>query len=149
MTKLLRKRKSIQLYHRENDLCLPVANYFRRRRYRLQKTEVPFYEYRIDVYCYSKSLNRTIAIELKLKRWTRAFKQALIYQLCSDWVYIAMPDSEVGKVDHALLKQYGLGLISVQPGGRCQEVLRAELSPVVRSHYRDNHIELLHDRGIA
>jgi hypothetical protein len=149
MTKLLRKKKNTEPFQRENDLCLPVSIYFRRRQYHLQKLEVPFYEYRIDVYCYSKRLNRTIAIELKLKRWTRAFKQALIYQLCSDHVYIAMPACEIEKVDQALLRKHGLGLISVRKGGQCQEVLRAKLSHVVRRHYRDDYIDYLNDRGIA
>ena len=65
----------------------------------MQKVELPFYEYRIDLYGFSCEENSTVAIELKLSDWRRAVEQAMLYQLCADLVYIAMPERATKRVD--------------------------------------------------
>ena len=84
-------KPGLQNFSREQDLLLSVARYFRNQTFSLQLEEVPFYEYRMDMYGYSRRENLTVAVELKLKKWTRAMEQGILYQLCSDLVYIAMP----------------------------------------------------------
>jgi hypothetical protein len=133
-------------FKREEELAAPVARFLRNRAFRLQSSEVPFFEHRMDVYGYSMKLDRTVAVELKLTKWGRAVEQALVYQLCSDLVYIAMPRSEVGRVDLHLLTSHGVGLIAVEHG-RCLEVLCAALSPVLRSHYREEYLSMLREEG--
>ncbi len=130
------KTKSVTAtFSREEEMAEPIARFLRNRAFRVQSSEVPFYEHRVDVYGYSRKGGLTIAIELKLVAWTRAVEQALLYQLCSDLVYIAMPSDQVRRVDVRLLLEHGLGLISVEPG-RCREIVPANRSPVVREHYR-------------
>jgi hypothetical protein len=128
----------------EKQLEEPVARYLRNRQFRLQELEVPFYEYRMDMYGYSKRVDLTVAVELKMARWDRAIEQALLYQLCSDLVYIAMPKRRAALVDVATLKQYGLGLISVEDT-RCTEIISAVPSPIVRKHYREACLAILEE----
>lgn len=129
-------------FRREEELAAPVARFLRNRAFRLQSSEVPFFEHRMDVYGYSMKLDCTVAVELKLTKWARAVEQALLYQLCSDLVYIAMPRHEVARVDLDLLTLHGVGLIAVDHG-RCSEVLRAAPSQVLRSHYREEYLAML------
>ncbi len=127
---------------REQDLLLPVARYAKRKGYSLQTVELPFYDYRIDLYGFSTRTRRTVAVELKIKKWKRALEQALIYQLCSDFVFIALPLSATSRVDVAELRANGIGLIGVC-GSRCRTLLEAEPSGEVRQHYRKPYIEIL------
>ena len=61
-------------FDKESALLMPVQGTLRRRGYRRQRTEVQFFEYSIDVYGYDARNKATIAVELKLTRWTRAFE---------------------------------------------------------------------------
>lgn len=127
----------------EAELRLPVEASLRRRGYRRQRCEVQFFEYSMDLYGLATSTGSTVAVELKLSRWTRAFEQALVYQLCADLVYIALPWNATKKVEVSLLRQHGVGLIGVQPGPRCIVLCRAEQSRVVMPNYRDFYVELM------
>jgi hypothetical protein len=130
----------------ESELLDPVRSNLRRRGYRRQRDEVQFFEYSIDLYGYAAKNNRTMAVELKLRRWMRAFEQALIYQLCADFVYLALPTIGSKRVDMHLLKRHGLGLIEVRACGRCFGLLEAEQSTVVMPSYRDFYIRLMQER---
>jgi len=127
----------------ESALFDPVASYTRRKGFRRQQAEVQFYEYRIDLYGYSRGRNETVAIELKLRDWKRAVEQALLYQLCADRVFIALPTRASSRVDAELLRQHGIGLIAISDSFRCVQIVPARPSSVVRGHYRDTYIEML------
>jgi hypothetical protein len=146
MTKSLIAEKK---FFKEAQLLSPVAQYAKKRGFRLQLAEVPFYEYRIDLYGFSKSENATVAIELKLRDWGRALEQAMLYQLCSDFVYIAMPEDAANRVEIAQLEKEGVGLIAVQNTGECQCILSAQLHQEVRSFYRGHQIEYLRENARA
>ena len=96
----------------------------------------------MDVYGYSNRYDLTVAIELKLRRWVRAVEQALLYQLCSDHVYIAMPADSTSSVDLNVLQEYGIGLISVRKD-RCNRLSPARRSAVLRTHYRERYLALV------
>ena len=112
-------------FSKEKQLLKPVAKFAQEQGFCLQEHELPFYEYRIDLYGFSAHHNSTVAFELKLNDWRRALEQALLYQLCSDYVYIAMPERSAGRVDMAELKSQGIGLISVLESGDCSCLLPA------------------------
>jgi hypothetical protein len=134
-------------FKRESLLYPWVAHYKRQQSFALQAPEVQFYEYRIDLFGFSHSLNLCVSVELKLTRWRRAVEQALLYQLCSDRAYIALPETTAKRVDLDLLSLHGIGLIAVDAGGWCREVLGAAQSTVVRACYRDAYIDLLQGRA--
>jgi hypothetical protein len=130
-------------FDQESKLTDPIAAYVRRKSFRLQIRELQFYEYKIDIFGFSSQQNLTIAIELKLLRWRRAVEQALLYQLCADRVFIALPYENIGRVDTDILTMDGIGLLAVEKTGRCRMILDAKQSKVLRPHYRDVYVKLL------
>lgn len=134
----------MQTYLEEAALLEPVSGSLRRRGYRLQSEEVQFYDYSMDLYAYSPKSRATTAVELKLTRWKRAFEQALIYQLCADFVYLALPSSAASNVEVSLLARHGLGLISVRPG-HCRVIVQPRQSAVVMSSYRQFYVKLVRE----
>jgi hypothetical protein len=134
------------MFETESSLLEPVCGTLRRRGFRQQRPEMQFFEYSMDLYGYAALEHKTIAVELKLVRWMRAFEQALIYQLCADYVYLALPEQGARRVDLSLLKKHGIGLICVRPGPRCLILLHATLSHVIDVGYRDFYIGLLKER---
>lgn len=126
------------------SLMLPAVCAHLAPQYKHYTLELPFYEHRIDLYAYSAELNRTVAVELKLRRWRRALEQALLYQLCSDYTFIAVPESTARRIDLEELRRHGIGLLSVS-GPRCMEQLPAAPSLVVNPNYRAAHISIMRD----
>jgi len=128
---------------REKELLLPIRRYAKQKGFTAQVAELPFFEYRIDLYAVSKPSGDTIAVELKMKNWRRALHQALIYQLCSDYVFIALPLVKAKPVDILELSRHGVGLILVGLDRKCQVALEAVRSSEVRDYYRRPYVELL------
>jgi hypothetical protein len=126
----------------EHLLLDPVAKYLQRRGYCYQLPEIGFFEQKIDLYAYSEKARITLAVELKLRRWRDALRQALLYQLCADYAMIAIPASVIRSVEKDLLRIHGIGLIAVGDG-KCQQVLAPEHSEVVRKRYRKAYIEMV------
>jgi hypothetical protein len=140
---MTRYRPTGTRYSKESQLLKPVALYARREGFRLQMEELPFYEYRIDLYGFSRSKNSTIAIELKLHDWRRALEQAMLYQLCADLVYIALPLGPAKRVDLDELRERGVGLFAVTDTGMCSCVLPAAQHVELREFYRRLQIDYL------
>ena len=130
-------------YRKEVELTEPVARYFHRKGYRWQATELQFYDYCIDIYGFSRVTNLTVSVELKIKNWRRAFEQSLVYQLCSDFVFIALPKETVHRVDQSILEAEGIGLISVGTNNRCQMIVEPRPSYVMSDSYRRQNIDFL------
>lgn len=128
---------------KESSLFDPVAGYIKRKGFGVQASELPFYGRSVDIYGFSKKKNKTVAIELKLHKWQKAIEQALLYQLCADEAYIAMPKKFVGRVNIDLLTKYGIGLISISITGRCRKMVEARQSSVLRIGYKNDHIDYL------
>ena len=127
----------------ESSLLEPVRRHLYSNGVRKLSNEVQFYDYRLDVYGYSSKTDATYAVELKLRKWQRALEQALIYQLCADYVLLALPATNIASVDVSLLKKYGIGLIAVQSEKRCVRVLEPRQSPAIYSTYKDFYVKLV------
>jgi hypothetical protein len=140
-------RNTVTKFSRESQLLEPVARFAKRKGFYLQSAELPFYEYRIDLYGFSHKRDATIAVELKLNDWRRALEQTMLYQLCADLVYIAMPERSAMRVDKAELESNGIGLIAVRDSGNCACVLLAKPHDEVRQVYRLSQINYL--KGMA
>ena len=128
-------------FKKEKQLYKPIENFLKNRKYSYVHSELGFYEYKIDLFGYSKSSYKTISVELKLKNWQKALQQSLIYQLCSDYVYIAMPKSFLHTKAVDEISKCGIGIISVYPSGYCKTVLGSQESPVVQHQYKTWFIE--------
>jgi len=136
----------MQTFRTESYLADPVSRHLRRRRFREQFPQAPFYEYRIDIFGFSQFDEACIAVELKLSRWQRALEQALIYQLCADYAYVAMPKPALVRVPLERFEEHGVGLISVSGVG-CNIIIPAQRSLVVQDFYRTNLIHLLQEQS--
>ena len=132
-------------FESESELLGPVSKFIRHRSYHRQAQEVSFYEYRIDLYAFSRKLGNAVAVELKLKRWTRAVEQALVYQLCAEHVYVALPNSEAALVPTGLLLEHGIGLIAVGET-RCRELVSPQRSIAYRPDYAEVYERVLCER---
>ncbi len=133
-------------FRKESALLDPVRGSLRRHGYHRQRPEVQFFEYSMDLYAYAPTKKTTTAVELKLRRWMRGFQQALIYQLCADFVYLALPMCAAERVDRPLLAKHGLGLIGIHPEPRCIVLLKARQSTVVMPSYRDFYVRLMQEK---
>jgi len=78
------------------------------------------------VYCDKKvfnlNLGKAIAIEAKMKNWKDGLLQAQRYLLFANYSYLALPENKVQNVDLELLREKGIGLLSVTENG-LKEVL--------------------------
>jgi len=146
---MIKSANTATKFSKESQLLQPVANFATRCGFRLQTAELPFYEYRIDLYGFSKRKDVTVAIELKLNDWRRALEQAMLYQLCSDLVYIALPEPSAKRVDLAELRKNGVGLLAVLNSGKCSCILPAAEHYEMRAFYRTTQIEYLKDTASA
>lgn len=133
-------------FRRETSLDAPVARHLRRRRFDTLYREAPFHDYRIDIFGVSKRDGSCVAVELKLTKWQRAFEQALIYQLCSDFSYVAMPREFVRRVAVEDFRAFGVGLIAVSSRS-CRVIVPAERSRVVQPAYRERLLNRLQERS--
>ena len=127
----------------EKSLLDPVSRFIRERGFNHQECELQFYEYRIDLYAYAFWRKKTLAIELKLRDWKRAFQQALIYQLCADLVYLAMPEETCRRIDQEAIRRQGVGVIAVLDSGKCMQLIAPRKQTVVRKHYRDDYVRMV------
>ena len=143
---MIKSQNTATRFSRESDLLGPVAKFATNEGFRLQVSEMPFYEYSIDLYGFSTKQDSTVAVELKLLDWKRALRQAVLYQLCSDLVYIAMPEKSAQRVDVEELKRNGIGLIAVCNSGKCSYLLKASHHGEMRSYYRHMQIEYLKEK---
>jgi hypothetical protein len=134
------------LPRKESSLLTPAANYYRRRGYKIQKRELQFFEYSVDLYAYNKTKDLTIAVELKLTDWRRAVNQAVIYSLCADVVTVCVPKQTATRIDLDFMRRFGIGLLSFEGGGRCRQMLAPRKSTMLRDHYRDYYVTLLTDK---
>jgi hypothetical protein len=127
----------------ECQLTDNVKCFFRNRGFRFQENELQFFDYNIDIYCYNRPQQKTVAIELKVYNWKRAIQQAQIYQLCSDYVYIAMPEETIQRIDRKQLETEGIGLLCVCLNGRCIETLKPQISQEINYNYKNKFIAIL------
>lgn len=98
----------------EKELVAPIRGLFPANRF-MMKTEVPFNGKTIDVLLLDRKTQQIIAVELKIRKWQKALRQAAVYQLCAAKVYVALWHKYIKKRNRNLMTEYGLGLIAVRP----------------------------------
>ena len=90
-------------------------------------------------------LGTTVSIEAKISDWKNGVIQAQRYLLFSDYSYLALPISNIKLVDEDLLKEAGIGLLSVN--GNClNEVIEAKKSTECDYNLKYMHTSVIFDR---
>lgn len=123
----------------EVDLVEPLTAYFETRGYSV-RLEVPVYRNRADMVAYND--DEMVAVELKLKNWKRALRQASYYQLGADVTYIAMPFGEAFEVykKRKILKRERVGLLAVIMNNHEVRELIKPKSSIKKLDYIEKHI---------
>ena len=109
----------------ECDLWLPVRRFLKGEGYDRVIRELAFFDRSIDMYGVAWGAeDRTIAVELKLRKWQKALHQAALYQLCSDYAYVAMPTKVAHTlVEHKDFKAAGIGILAVDTTSKAVEIV--------------------------
>ena len=129
----------------ECDLWLPVRRFLKGEGYSRVIRELAFFDRSIDMYGVAWGDDRTVAVELKLRKWQKALHQAALYQLCSDYSYVAMPKKVAQTlIECADFKAAGVGILAVDTTSKAVEiVLPAVLSTQAKGHYVGPYKEML------
>lgn len=132
----MQNTKSSQKKVLERDLLRPVVNHLAKEGCEAVVSELPFFDRGIDVYgIKSGKAPVSIAVELKLRDWQKALRQAAIYQLCSDFCYVALPQEKAVRVDLFAFRQCGIGLLGVSNSRKIEVILQARKSIEQRPYY--------------
>ena len=126
---------------REDMLSRPVRDYLTTIGYTELYEEVPVFHCVMDIYGNNPTAGKTAAVEIKVSDWRRGVRQARIYQLCADVVYLAIHEEYAHRVCFDQLRKTGLGLLVVSVGedargsGDVVEMLPASVSTIKRDYY--------------
>lgn len=142
--RLSKKRNSTRRVA-ECDLCRPVRRFLSREGYSQIVEELQFLDRSIDLYGVAPGDEaRTVAVELKLRKWQKALQQAALYQLCSDYSYVAMPKDVARGLEPKAFSAAGVGILAVDTASKAVEVvLPAILSKQAKGHYIGAYKEML------
>ena len=108
----------------ETALYLPVLELFADQEFAF--TEVPYFGKRVDLVLTGPGSSTLVAVEIKLRNWQGALKQAAINQLFAHFSYVALPEARVRALrseQRDAFNQHHVGLISV--GHRATVVIPA------------------------
>lgn len=90
-------------------------------------------------------LGITVAVEAKISDWKNGLVQAQRYLLFSDYSYLALPEKNIKLVDGGLLKEAGIGLLSVKDG-ELEEILAAPKSCECEYYLKYMHTSVLFNK---
>ena len=122
VAELLEKiEKTMERADMEEQLVEIVCNHFRNIGYEV-KREVRLESKFMDIVAKKE---KTIAIEVKVSDWKRAFQQALTYRFGADFVYVAMPEQVIHRIDSEAFEEKGIGILSIG-GESVRTVLEAK-----------------------
>jgi hypothetical protein len=113
---------------RERDLLPPVAAHFERLGYDVFP-EVEIAGRRADLVAMGS--REVVAVELKVRDWRTAVRQAMAYQLAADRAYVALPlwrAQEAYRSRHVFERE-GIGMLAIDPRGAVRTILGAAASP--------------------
>lgn len=100
-----------------------------KRKHRKAKEEIFVLNRCVDI-AYINENGELITIEIKLRDWRKAIRQAIDHQMYADRAYICMPKhTNIGKLLVDELSKYGVGLLLVDVSGkrlRLEEKVEAE-----------------------
>ncbi len=115
-------------YRLESDLVPPVTAWLEASGYRVE-AEVPILGRRADLI--GAKGEGLVAVELKMRDWREAMRQALAYQIAADRAWIAMPLSAAASAYRSRwrFEAEGVGLLAVDDLGAVRAPIPAGPSP--------------------
>jgi hypothetical protein len=113
---------------KETTVVLRVGRMFKEKGL-LVKREVPLGTKRIDLVALDPHSKQVTAVEAKVDDWRAGLRQAVIYRICANRVYIAVDKRFVQRLDLGTIGSYGIGAIVVD--GVAEVILKASPSSIV------------------
>ncbi len=115
-------------YTLEAQLAAPVTAWLRETGCHVE-AEVPILGRRADLV--GARDGELVAVELKLRDWREALRQAMAYQLAADRAWVAMPLAAASSAYRARwrFEAEGIGLLAVDEGGGVRAPIPATPSP--------------------
>ncbi len=112
----------------EAELAAPVRAWLEAAGYRVS-AEVPILGRRADLI--GAREDSVVAVELKLRDWREALRQALAYQLAADQAWVAMPLAAAASAYRARwhFESERVGLLAVDDAGNVRAPIPASASP--------------------
>ena len=135
--------QNMKRFKREASLKPFVKKYLHNQGYDVQRPEVRFFERRIDLMGFSTHDMKLVSIELKLHKWRKAFQQAILYQLCSDFVIVALPAQNTESIELDRFIRHGIGVLRVFKDGNSVILSEPTQSTVMKSQYKQRYIDFL------
>lgn len=130
-------------FRKEDSLVSHVARYLARNGYRNQQLQVSFFDRRIDLMALDKRRRFLLSVEFKLDKWKKALRQAMLYQLCSDYSVVAVPHSRVPSMDLGRFKKHGVGVIAIHGGGKVKMISKPRRSDHSQDAYKKEYRKVL------
>lgn len=97
---------------KESELVEIVVEHLEKQGYTVER-EVKLSTKFIDIVARKEE---TIAVEVKVKNWQRAFQQALTYRFGADRVFVALPEDILHRIDRKRFVEKGIGIIAIKDG---------------------------------
>lgn len=95
---------------KEITIVNTIEEYFKKQKFYVIR-EAPVLERRIDILAINEK--EIIAVEAKVRKWEKIFRQVLFCKLFADKVYAAFPEVMLEKISLSPFRKYGIGIISV------------------------------------
>ena len=117
----------------------PVASLLEDMGFSCLARELPYFYNTVDIFATGRDGN--VAVEMKVTRWKKAIRQARIYQLFADKVYLSMPSTYANRPPKDLLRSLGIGLVAVEfvslrpLVGKAIVLVDAKESPILKPHH--------------
>jgi hypothetical protein len=125
----------------EAELAGPVARWLEEAGFEVQ-AEVPILGRRADLV--GLRPDALAAVELKMRDWRRAFRQALSYQLGTDYAWIAMPLAAASRAyrERWRFEDERIGLMAIDDRGGVRVPIAAVASPRLLPFLRTTILDL-------
>lgn len=125
----------------EIELFPVVEHYYQREGYNTER-EVPMRNKVIDIVCQNNE--EIIAIEVKVRNWRKALRQAIIYQLCANRTYVALYHKYSSSVKSHFFLRYGVGLIEID--GYIDIKIESKKNVAINPFYQEAIIQCIERR---
>ncbi len=88
-----------------------------------------------------------VAVECKERDWRRGVKQARVYQVACEFVYLALPAGRTSDIGTAFLLEQSLGLLEVTSDGRVTEVVAPRQAPHFLPELKERMVARLEEQS--
>lgn len=91
--------------------------FFRKKGY-LTRKWVYLYTREIDLLLLDPTTLKLIGVEVKLRKWQKAWLQARAIKMYTHYSFVALPHTTIKNIPKLQIEKEGIGILSLKPNGR-------------------------------